>query len=412
MKKPYRSVLSVALSLSLSSMAWAESSVLAEGDTSSPAPAQTGPTLSSILGNSGIDVKGYLDATYIGHNQNPNPNIQVFDTQKNSFGLPQAGITVSKMPKEGFGGLINLTAGSDAGIYCSYGACGTLGMTPGSGGNFDLTQAYGQYAKGSYTTIVGKFVTLAGAEVIDPTQDTNITRSILFGKIPFTHTGFRVTDALTDSINVMGGVNNGWDQVTGMTSSKTVELGMTDAFTKDTSLAVSMYSGYESMNMITSSFTPTAGVGGVGFGVQDGNRTLIDTVFTSNLTPKATVILNADYVLQVHADINGTPGSERYWGAAGYLNYQWTDQWHTSLRAEDINDMGGIATEAFVTGPNAGGNNLEELTLTAGYSATSNVELRGEVRGDSTTKGVFFGANGSVLYNHMITYGLEALYKF
>ena len=44
-----------------------------------------------------------------------------------------------------------------------------------------MTQAYVQYATGSWTFIGGKFVTLAGAETINPTTDTNFSRSILFG---------------------------------------------------------------------------------------------------------------------------------------------------------------------------------------------------------------------------------------
>jgi len=49
-----------------------------------------------------------------------------------------------------------------------------------------------QYAHGPLTIIGGKFVTLAGAEVINSTLDTNYSRSILFGyAIPFSHTGAR-----------------------------------------------------------------------------------------------------------------------------------------------------------------------------------------------------------------------------
>jgi len=39
--------------------------------------------------------------------------------------------------------------------------------------------------------MAGKFVTLAGSEVIWSPSNSNFSRSILFGAIPFTHTGVR-----------------------------------------------------------------------------------------------------------------------------------------------------------------------------------------------------------------------------
>ncbi len=369
------------------------------------APAEAkpkGPTLSDVLGNSGIDVKGYLDASYIGHNQTPNSSVQVFDTSKSSFGLHQAGITISKTPKEGFGGLINLTAGSDAGIFCSYGACASgNGTTPGSGGNFDITQAFAQYATGSWTLIGGKFTTLAGAEVIDSSADTNITRSILFGKIPFTHTGVRVTDAVSDSTNLIAGVNNGWDQVSAMTPSKTVELGVTSAFTKDTSLALSGYVGTAPASFPVSTVAPMT-----------GTRSLVDLVFTSNLTDALTLILNADYVSQEYAGYLGT--TEKYKGLAGYLNYQINEQYRLSFRAEALKDDSGAALG---TTPTAAGNTVKEMTLTVGYAPMKNVELRGELREDTANKPLFYSSDSAMTpatmtATSMTTLGVQAIYKF
>ncbi len=406
MKRHHRSAISAAVVLAVmaSASVKAEDTITVADASATPAPADAkpkGPTLGEILGNSAIDVKGYLDASYIGHSQTPNSSVQVFDTAKNSFGLHQAGITISSTPKEGFGGLLNLTAGSDAGIFCSYGACSTSGTTAGSGGNFDVTQAYAQYASGSWTFIGGKFTTLAGAEVIDSSADTNITRSILFGKIPFTHTGFRATAALSDTTNLILGLNNGWDQVTDMNTNKTVELGLTAAFTKDTSLAVSVYSGTESMAPGTTSMVATAVPGAV-----NGTRTLVDAVFTSNLTDTTTFILNGDHVNQ--ANVFGL-GTETYWGLAAYLNYQMSEQYRMSLRAEELKDDSGIAVAT--TGTPPGGNTLKEITLTLGYAPVKNFELRGEVRADHADKGVFLDSN-MIPQTSMVTVGVQGIYKF
>jgi len=59
----------------------------------------------------------------------------------------------------------------------------------------------------------GKFVTLAGYEVIEARNDPNISRSILFGfAIPFTHTGIRSHYA-AGPLDFYLGMNDGWDTV-------------------------------------------------------------------------------------------------------------------------------------------------------------------------------------------------------
>src|SRR6267378_4552152 len=157
-----------------------------------PAPV---PTLDKILEASGISVSGYIDAGYTHSDRNQAAfTTRVFDTQNNSFGLNQFGLTVAKQPKEGFGGLVNITVGRDAQFIHSV-------PEPQPGGSmFDITQAFLQYAGGPLTLIAGKFVTLQGSEVIWSPTNPNISRSILFGAIPFTHTGVRATWAASDTV--------------------------------------------------------------------------------------------------------------------------------------------------------------------------------------------------------------------
>jgi len=150
-----------------------------------PAPA---PTLDKVLEASGISVSGYIDAGYTYAKNGAGFTDRVFDTQQNSFALNQFGLTVAKQPKEGFGGLVNLTVGRDAQFIHSSpeGGAGGAGLPASS--MFDVTQAFLQYAGGPLTVIAGKFTTLHGTEVIASTGNTNISRSILFGSVPFTHT--------------------------------------------------------------------------------------------------------------------------------------------------------------------------------------------------------------------------------
>src|SRR6266513_4844097 len=88
--------------------------------TAALAQAARGPTLSQVLDASGINVSGYIDAGFSYANRDvenpPAPGFsnRVFDSQNNSFALHQFGLTVAKQPTRGFGGVVNITAGSDA----------------------------------------------------------------------------------------------------------------------------------------------------------------------------------------------------------------------------------------------------------------------------------------------------------
>src|SRR6266852_4380461 len=206
------------------------------------------PTLDKVLEASGISVSGYIDAGYTHADRNLETafSTRVFDSQNNSFALHQFGLQVAKQPKEGFGGLVNITVGKDAQvIHSSPEPQPVAGVVPTSS-TFDVTQAFLPYAGGPLTLIAGKFVTLQGSEVIWSPTNPNVSRSILFGAIPCTHTGVRATWALSDTFSLIAGVNNGWDQLTDANKGKTLELGATLNPIKPLSITLSGYNGKDS----------------------------------------------------------------------------------------------------------------------------------------------------------------------
>jgi hypothetical protein len=358
----------------------------------------TAPSLTDVLAASGIDVHGYVDTAYsylsgMGVFTSGVAD-RVFDTEPNAFNLHQTALTIDYQPKEGFGGLVNLTAGRDARVIASLGE---------STSNFDVTQAFAQYAHGPVTIIAGKFVTLAGAEVINSTQDTNYSRSILFGyAIPFTHTGARLTYAASDQVSVIVGVNNGWDQLQDANKQKTGELGVSFTPNKVFSLAVQGYSGVEQLS--TGAF--------IGAGTH-GVRSLIDAVGTYNATSQLTFILNVDWGRQenVSSLVNGASTTAQWDGAAAYANYQPNDQWRLSVRAEYFDDKGGYRTGVI--------QKWKEATLTLAYLPTKFVEIRGEVRGDKSDSNAFVkdasffsGTPGAGITDNQVSVGLEAICKF
>ena len=80
-----------------------------------------------------------------------------------------------------------------------------------------LKQAYVSYlapvGKG-LTLTFGKFVTPAGAEVIESNKDWNYSRSLLFNyAIPFYHFGLSAAYTFNDKYTMTGYVVNGWNNL-------------------------------------------------------------------------------------------------------------------------------------------------------------------------------------------------------
>src|SRR5438445_12848372 len=128
-----------------------------------PAPV---PTLDKVLEASGISVSGYIDAMYTHSDRDQAAfSTRVFDVENNSFALRQFGLQVAKQPKEGFGGLVNITIGKDAQVIHSFPEATNVASAVSATSMFDVTQAFLQYAGGPLTVIAGKYVTLQGSEV-------------------------------------------------------------------------------------------------------------------------------------------------------------------------------------------------------------------------------------------------------
>jgi hypothetical protein len=353
------------------------------------------PTLGQVLDASGISFNGYIDAGYNWANRNieagfanPVPGTaatpRVFDNQNNSFSLHQLGLTMAKQPKEGFGGLVNLTIGKDAEVIHAF-------PETGNTSTFDMTQAYLSYSQGALTVIGGKFTTLAGTEVIASTGNNNISRSILFGAVPFTHTGVRASYAPSDTITLYGGLNNGWDQLQDANRPKTLELGATFNPVKPLTMTLSGYFGSEPV------------VGG------NAERDLID--FVANYIVSNSLSFGAEYLMAKQDDFAPGQGSGKYQGLALYGTAQLNQMWRVSARGEYFDDKNGLH---FFTTNGAGALQAVkyyEGTLTLAYLPTKDVELRTEVRGDKADQNVYIDSNGSTKKT-LMTFGLQGLYKF
>lgn len=365
------------------------------------ASAQAVPTLDKVLEASGISMAGYVDTAYTHANRNIEAGFspRVFDSYNNDFVLHQVGLQIAKQPKSGFGGLVNVTAGRDATLIHS--------APDTSTSTFDITQAYLQYAGGPLTIIGGKFATLHGTEVIWSPSNANYSRSLLFGSVPFTHTGVRATFAATDSLNLIAGVNNGWDQMTDNNKSKTLELAVTATPIKPISVGVHYMSGKE-LGTVT---------GADGNNVE-GKRDSFGVVASWAVIDPLSVGFEYLNVKQKDAISDGAGGTKdgKYSGYAVYLSYTFIPKWKATLRAESLDDKDGFRFPGAVTAANSDpavmvtGTKHKELTFTLGWAAADNFELRGEVRQDKANEAVYL--DGTSLSKSLLTYALQGIYKF
>lgn len=270
-----------------------------------------------------------------------------------------------------------------------------------SGSN--LTQAYLQFVGGPVTFLVGKFSTLAGAEVIEAPGNSNYSRSYLFGEaIPFTHTGVRATYAVNSKVSVVAGLNNGWDDWKFVQKKKTLEGALLLTPSPGYSLNLQSYNGND---------FAANGNSAIGLPPVFANRMLYDGVLTVHATGALTLVANYDNGTQI-AGLAGAVGVAHWNGIAGYATYQFRPQFGLSLRKETFHDVDGFRTGI--------AQRLQSNTATLNYTPGSNYLFRVEYRLDSADANNFTYRDAGVDpisglpngRNHQSSLGIESVFKF
>jgi Putative beta-barrel porin-2, OmpL-like. bbp2 len=138
-----------------------------------------------------------------------------------------------------------------------------------------------------------------------------------------------------------------------------------------------------------------------------GHRSLLDVVATWNVTETLTLIMNFDWGKQDNVVLlsQGSNLDAIWSGLAGYLNYAFSDHWKSSLRVEYLDDADGYRTGVAQT--------WRETTTTLAYLPSKHLELRGELRFDSSNVSSF--RNSAVAGDdskNQQSVGVQALFKF
>jgi len=359
---------------------------------STPAPgpaAPAAPTLAGLLGPTTLS--GFVDV-YYGYNSNQpigrTTAFRNFDINSGQFGLNMIELVADKAPDAtasrlgyhvalGFGQAMNIVNSTEPGQFTTE-------------SNFDqyLKEGYLEYlapvGKGLQIN-VGKFVTPAGAEVIETKDNWNYSRGLLFAlAIPYFHFGTSAKYAFNSKFSLTGYLVNGWNNSVDTNGGKTT--GFSAAWTPNAkfSLVQNYLVGPEQLN-------------------DDSNfRHLSDTVFTYTPNSKLSLMANYDYG---HDHITGRPTSVHWSGIAGYVKYAVNDKWAFAARGEYFSDNGGTQTGT--------AQKLSEVTLTLQRMLASKLMTRLEFRRDMSDHNVFpYRADQFGDLDHQNTVTLGMVYAF
>jgi hypothetical protein len=338
--------------------------------TTTPAPAApAAPSIAGLLGPTTIS--GFVD-TYYGYNSNQPASrttaYRNFDINSDQFSLNMIELVADKSPDP---------AASHVGFHVALGF-GQAENTVNAGElGFDqyLKEGYLEYLVGKKLQInVGKFVTPAGAEVIESKDNWNYSRGLLFSwAIPYFHFGASAKYSFNSKFSLTGYLVNGWNNSVDDNSGKTG--GFSAAWTPNAkwSLTENYLTGPEHPND-NSNF-----------------RNLSDTVIAYTPTAKLSFLANYDYGSDSFVTGTTPPfvvGPKAHWdGIAGYIKYAPNANWYFATRGEYFQDAGGFETGV--------SQNMGEFTLTLQRMLAGKIMSRLEYRYDASNENVFPDNNGA-----------------
>jgi hypothetical protein len=210
----------------------------------------------------------------------------------------------------------------------------------------------------------GKFVTSAGAEVIESKDNWNYSRSLLFvNAIPYWHFGARTSMPVSKTLTLGFQLVNGWNNIS--KSNGGVTGGFTSAWTKPKfAWNVNYYVGPENSNTAS------------------GLRNLFDTTLLLTPPGKINAYINFDYGSNRDAkEAQGNTKLNTWEGVAFAIHDQANAKNALAGRFEYFNDPDGFQTGAK--------QNLYEFTATYEYKWVEGLLTRIEYRGDFSSVDYF-----------------------
>ncbi|HVU45706.1 MAG TPA: porin [Terracidiphilus sp.] len=325
-----------------------------------------------------MDVSGFLDGYYSFNTNRPNTQdgydqvnqLYNFNDKTDQFNLSAAKLTLNHDP-DPIGAHVDFIYGrtnedinsaptnSDGADQLKYIEQAFISMKPPKAKGFELD--------------FGKFVTAAGAEVIEAKDDWNYSRSLLFvNAIPYWHFGARASMPISKADTIGVQVVNGWNNISKANGGATV--GVTNALVEPKySWFLNYYGGPENYN------------------TTNGYRNLIDSTLLLTPSAKFSAYINYDYGQNRDGQytVDTGEGTETigdknlyHWqGVAFAAHGQVTGTQALTGRFEYFNDPTGFATGT--------DQHLYEFTATYEYKWAAGLLSRVEYRGDFSDQQYF-----------------------
>ena len=281
-------------------------------------------------------ISGWVEGGFTGNFNSPadHQNFgRLFDDRSNEPLLNQAVITFERAldPKAtGFdwGFKAQVMYGTDARFIHSMGLLDKALKTKYQ--QLDVVEAYlnlhfAALTSGGVDVKIGKFVTLEGAETIDPRANIFYSHSYIFNfGIPFNHTGIMTTTHLTKVVDLYAGITRG-----------------VNTSLQDNNSSPAFHGGI-GLNFNEGKFVvlATTHIGPETAGNNRSQRYLNDITATWKVTDKFTSITDLNYIYDAAANAQG-------YGLAQYFTYAFNDKVSAGVRAEVWRDEKGFYVTSF-----------------------------------------------------------------
>jgi len=325
--------------------------------------------------------------------------LRAYDVLSDEFSLNQASVIFEHPPDPDagrrWGGRLDLQFGQ---------ATDTLQGNPSNEPRPEIYrnvfQAYGTYiiplGKG-ITVDFGKWASSLGMEGNYTKDQINYSRAYWFNFLPFYHMGIRASIPLNDKFSFNYWVVNGTNQVEATNAFKDQLFGFTAKPKKTVSWTMNYYYGQDHPDrIVVPPYLPIPVQPGLSFQAispaPDGRTHIFDSYVTWQATPKLSLALEGDYLIQ-RLWRNAAPGESaapsHTDGGAAYIKYQLTPKLALATREEYMSDRGGLfsgITQA-----------LKENTVTLDYLMASGFLMRYEWRRDFSNQPSFLSDTQGIL---------------
>lgn len=282
-----------------------------------------------------LAIYGWVESSFTGNVDGPDDNQnfgRLFDDRSNEFVMNQAVVTAERAldPKVGldWGFKLQLMFGTDARYIHSL---GLRNHKMGTGlYQADIPEAYLSLhlpilTKGGLDMKLGKFVTLEGAETIDPRTNAFYSHTYIFNfGIPLNHTGALFTLHAKSWLDLIAGVTRG-----------------VNTSIDDNNDSAAFHGGI-GLNLNEGKIVVLASthIGPETFNDDRNLRYLNDVTITWKITDKLTSITDINYVHDDGADADA-------YGVAQYLTYAINDRLTAKIRGEIWRDDQGFYVAQF-----------------------------------------------------------------